>query len=73
MSDTHLTISFGGTDPEAALRAFMAWYLDGGGDYDFRETLEMHGMKMMDSDWTDDTIHFEIEEVEDDDGDDEDL
>lgn len=64
MAETHLTITFGGFNPEAALEAFTAWYLDGGGDYNFREFLEMHDMTMVDSDWTDTSLHFEIEEVE---------
>ena len=67
MTEVHLIISFSGPDPEGGLRAFMAWYLDGGGDYDFRESLEIHGMKLVDSEWTDDSINLEI--VEDDDED----
>ena len=73
MSDVHITISFGGKDPEVGLRAFMAWYLDGGGDQGFAESLEYHDLKMYNCEWTDDTIHFEIEEEEFDDEEDEDI
>lgn len=73
MSEAHLTITFTGPDPEKGLREFMAWYLDGGGDYEFREYLEVNYMKIVDSDWTDDTINLEIVEEEFDDDDDEDL
>ena len=71
MTEVHLTISFSGPDPEKGLRAFMAWYLDGGGDQGFQESLEMEYMKLVNCEWADDSINFEI--AEDDEDDDEDL
>lgn len=71
MDDAQVTINFGGPNPNQGLDEFMSWFLDNGGIQSFIEHLENNNLILEDGDWTDDSIHLEISEVQDEDSEDE--
>jgi len=46
-----LTFEFYGYKAKEAREAFIAWYLDGGGDGDFDATCDDLGIEVTDQDW----------------------